>query len=48
MKKATGSGNFFWEFYSYDVNVKKKFSNFSIYTTCVENVSPPMDCRVGW
>ena len=33
MKKATGSCNFFWEFYSYDVNVKKKFSNFPIFTT---------------
>ena len=33
MKKATGSGKYFWEFYSYDVNVKKNFSNFPIFTT---------------
>ena len=31
MKKATGSGNFFRKFYSYAVNMKKKFSNFSVF-----------------
>ena len=29
MKKATGSGNFFWEFYYYDVNVKKNLQKRS-------------------
>ena len=33
MKKGILSGKYFWKFYYYDVNVKKKFSNFSIFTT---------------
>ena len=33
MKKGITSEKYFWKFYSYDVNVKKKFSNFPIYTT---------------
>ena len=33
MKKGILSGKYFWEFYYYDVNVKKNFSNFSKYTT---------------
>ena len=43
MKKATGSGNFFRKFYSYDVNVKKNFSNFSTLIIVVSVV----DVRIG-